>query len=181
MYRQRDRSLGDGVYFAASNYVGLGPRIVILIVDTVALGVILSVFTFAWLVLVGTFDGAFQSLAILTMWPYSVPLKRSRFRTLGYRIAGARLVTLSGQRPSLFMMTVRSLLWLITPFNIVLDLIWCGIDEDRQTLRDRYTSMCVVHNDAVPVGTGEIHLTYFTAFGYAYFYPHVVRPKTVEA
>jgi uncharacterized RDD family membrane protein YckC len=175
--RQRDRSLGDGVYFKSDDYVGLGPRIVILIVDTLVLVAIVWVIAFAWMGFIGDYIGGFSGIIALVVWIYSVPLKRSKLRTIGYRLAGAKLVTLKGKRPSLFMLTLRSLLWMFGPWSLFFDWIWCGIDDDRQTIRDRFTSMCLVRNHASPIGSGEIHLAYFNAFGYSLAYPHVVHPK----
>jgi uncharacterized RDD family membrane protein YckC len=175
--RTRDRSLGDGVYFVADDYIGLGPRILILVVDGVVLAAGVWLLAFLWLNLRRNYDGVFACVVTLAIWLYLVPLKRSDIRTIGYRLTRAKLVTLKGQRPSLFMLTFRSLLWMFGPCNILFDLIWCGIDDDRQTMRDRFSNMCLVRNDATPIGTGEVHLAYFTAFGYALAYPHVVHPK----
>jgi uncharacterized RDD family membrane protein YckC len=177
---QRDRSLGDGVYYRAEDYIGFGPRILILIVDAIVLVAIMWLIAFGWGSMIGDYNRVFTGTLALVTWLYVVPLKRSAFRTIGYRLTGARLVTLKGQRPSLFMLTFRSLLWMFGPCNFVLDLIWCGIDDDRQTMRDRFTSMCLVRNRADPLGTGEVHLAYFNAFGYTLAYPHVVHPKAGE-
>lgn len=174
---RRDRSLGDGVYYAPDDYIGLAPRILILLVDFLVVAVIVFVTTIVWALLVGDPNRAFTAILILAIWLYVVFLKRSRFRTLGYRLTGAKLVTLKGQRPSLFMMTFRSLLWMFGPFNLLLDLMWCSADDDRQTMRDRFSNMCLVKHDASPIGTGEVHLAYFNALGYTLAYPRVVHPK----
>jgi uncharacterized RDD family membrane protein YckC len=178
--KTRDRSLGDGVYFAADDYVGLGPRVVILFVDTVVLIAIVWLLSFVWLSFKDDYTAVFVGLTTLTIWFYVVPLKRSSIRTVGYQLVGAKLVTLQGGRPSLFMLTFRSLLWVLGPFNLLFDLIWCGIDDDRQTMRDRYSYMCLVKNSAQPIGTGEIHVAYCYAMGYNFAYPRVVHPKVVS-
>ncbi len=175
--RKRDRSLGDGVYFDANDYIGFSPRLVILAVDTIVLQVIAWILAFIWINIAGDYNGVFVAMLLFASWLYVVPLKRSKFRTIGYRITGAKLVTLQGTRPSLTMMTFRSLLWMFGPCNVVLDLIWCGIDDDRQTMRDRFSNMCLVKNDADPIGNGEVHLAYFNAFSYSLAFPHVVHPK----
>jgi uncharacterized RDD family membrane protein YckC len=110
--RQRDRSLGDGVYYKPDDYIGLGPRIVILVLDTLVLIAIVWLIAFAWLNFVGDYNRVFAGVITLGVWLYVVPLKRSNFRTIGYRVTGVKLVTLSGKRPSLFMLTFRSLLWM---------------------------------------------------------------------
>ncbi len=174
--RQRDRSLGDGVYFAANDYIGLWPRIVIRLVDTIVLLLISWILAFIWLIFVGEYNAVFGLIVAFSFWLYVVPLKRSRIRTIGYRLVRAKHVTLQGQRPSLMMLTFRSLLWLFWPCNFVFDLVWCGIDDDRQTLRDRFANMCLVRNNAEPIGTGEVHLAYFFAWGYRLKFPRVVHP-----
>lgn len=78
-------------------------------------------------------------------------------------------------------MTFRMLLWAFGPFNLLFDLLWSGIDDDRQTLRDRFAGTCVVKNRAEPIGTAEIHLTYYYAFGFALMYPRVMRRKRAES
>jgi uncharacterized RDD family membrane protein YckC len=76
-------------------------------------------------------------------WIYEVVLKRSAMRTIGYRLTGCRIVNLQGQPPSLFALTFRAFLWMFGPFNLLFDLFWCGIDDDRQTLRDRFAETCL--------------------------------------
>lgn len=114
---------------------------------------------------------------LLITWGYVVVLKPTTLRTVGYRVAGCRIVNLQGERPSVFRMTYRSLLWIFGPFNLLMDLFWCASDDDRQTLRDRFAGTCVIRNGAQPVGTGEVHLTRFNALGYALAYPAVVHRR----
>jgi uncharacterized RDD family membrane protein YckC len=177
----RDRSLGDGVYFAPDEYVGLGPRLVIFAVDSIVIAVLLWLLAFVWVNTLGEYTITFALIAAGVVWLYVAPIKRSSYRTLGYHWMGCRLVTLQGGTPSLAMLTFRSLLWMIGPFNSVFDFIWCGVDEDRQTLRDRYSSMCLIKHDAKPIGAGEVHLAYFDAFGYNLVYARVVHPRTATA
>ena len=47
----------------------------------------------------------------------------------------------------------------------------------QDTMRDRFSNMCLVRNDASPIGAGEVHLAYFTALNYTLAYPRVVHPK----
>jgi uncharacterized RDD family membrane protein YckC len=176
--RTRDRSLGEGVYFERHDYVGFGPRFVIFIIDSLVLAALIWLIAFFWENTVGEYTGMFSAFLLFAVWFYLVPLKRSKVRTIGYRLMGCKLVTLKGTRPSLFMMTFRSLLWMFGPFHFLLDVIWCGIDDDRQTMRDRFSNMCLVRSNAEPIGTGEVHLAYLYAFGYSLAYPRVVHPKT---
>jgi uncharacterized RDD family membrane protein YckC len=175
--RHRDTSLGTGVFYAAGDYVGMGRRIVILIIDSLVLAILLFCVTIA-LALIRA--NALVSIAAIfgTFWAYEAVLKRSAMRTLGYRLTGSRIVNLQGQRPSLFALTFRSLLWMFGPFNLLFDLLWCGIDDDRQTLRDRFAETYLIHESATPIGTGEIHLTYFDVGLFHLYYPRVNHPQT---
>jgi uncharacterized RDD family membrane protein YckC len=168
-----DRSLGDGVYYAASDYVGLGLRIVIAIVDSLIL-----LFAWALLAIAGQLvglPGFFVLLGIVFFWWYEVPLKRSRFRTLGYWLTGSKIVNLRGERPSLFLLTVRALLtWGFGPYYWFFNLFWCGIDDDRQTLADGYAKTCLVKLRAEPIGNGSVQLAWYFAGGMALSYPRVV-------
>lgn len=175
--RHRDRSLGDGVYFAAHDYIGVTRRIFILLIDSLALFIIFYLLALAWISLVGEPGRMFTVILVIAVWIYSVPLKRSKIRTMGYRLAGARLVTLKGHRPSLLMLTFRSVLWMLGPFNLGFDMIWCSVDDERQTLCDRFASICLVKSNAQPIGTGEVHLVYYNALGWTFAYPYVVHPN----
>jgi uncharacterized RDD family membrane protein YckC len=174
--RQRDTSLGTGVYFDAADYVGIGRRIVILLVDSLVLAVLFAIFTLVWL-FVGGPPIAFAIGVFAIFWVYEVVLKRSTVRTVGYRLTGCRIVNLQGERPSLFALTFRSLLWLFGPLNLLFDLLWSGIDDDRQTLRDRFAETCLINDGATPIGSGEIHLTYFDIGTLNLYYARVTHPK----
>src|SRR4051812_47615384 len=133
--RMQDRSLGDGVYYAPNDYVGFAPRLVILLVDGLFLAAMLSLSALLWSSTMGEYTTTFNLLTVAFIWLYTTPLKRSNLRTLGYRLMGCKLVSLKGTRPSLLLLTFRSLLWVFGPFNFLLDIIWCSIDDDRQTMR----------------------------------------------
>jgi len=181
--RKHDSSLGNGVYYAPDDYVGIMRRMLVYVVDGFVLLCLLIVFVFVSADRLG--DWVLLGCLLIT-WGYVVVLKPSKLRTVGYRVADCRIVNLQGERPSVLRMTFRSLLWIIGPFNLLLDLFWCATDDDRQTLRDRFAGTCVIRNGAQPVGTGEVHLTRFNALGYALAYPAVIhrregQPAVAEA
>jgi uncharacterized RDD family membrane protein YckC len=178
--RQRDTSLGHGVYYAPHDYVGIGRRFVILLVDSFVLAVVITCVAIVC-VLIGGPPLLFITASIGVFWSYEVVLKRSAMRTVGYRLTGSRIVNLQGERPSLFALTFRSLLWLFGPFNLLFDLLWCGIDDDRQTLRDRFAETCLINENATPIGTGEIHLAYFDIGTFNLYYARVTHPKLSPA
>ncbi|WP_339736293.1 RDD family protein [uncultured Gimesia sp.] len=179
---QRDRSLGEGVYFAPEDYIGFRRRIVIYVVD----GAVLVGLMFAILFLTLFFfddysdddptDSVFW-IWVFFIWLYLTVLKASRVRTVGYWITGARILTLRGTKPSVFRMTYRLLLSLYSPFNIFFDLMWVGVDQDRQSLTDRFAGTCVVRKKSQPAGRSEIHFAYYTALCFCYFYPCAIHPR----
>jgi uncharacterized RDD family membrane protein YckC len=114
-------------------------------------------------------------------WTYLVPLKRSRYRTVAYQLLDLKIVTTRGERPSLFTMTFRMLMWLFGPFNFLLDLIWLGADTEGQSLRDCYAGTYVLRNGAEPIGFAPMHLTRYNGAGLTLAYPRVCRPAPDNA
>lgn len=180
---QSDHSLGEGVYYANADYAGLFRRVLALVADA---GVIIlaGVMMEAARSYLAPPDSPYHLLKATWMawlgfsYLYLVVIKPSRLRSLGYWLTGTRVVTLRGQRPSIVRMTFRLLLWLFGPFNLVYDLLWMGIDDDRQSLRDAFSGTYVVKADARPVGQGQVHLIRYFALGFALMYPKVVRKPT---
>jgi uncharacterized RDD family membrane protein YckC len=178
--RKRDTSLGTGVYFAPDDYVGIIRRVIIMTVDLAVLVGVYILFAAAFIAMADDLNGTFILIYIAFAWVYLTVLKASRIRTVAYWLTGSRILNLRGKRPSVFRMTFRELLWAIGPFNFLLDLLWSGIDDDRQTLRDRFAGTCVVKRRAESMGTAEIHLMRYYAFGFALMYPRVMRPRDAE-
>ena len=178
-----DNSLGDAEYYDRSDYAGYGTRLIILLIDSLVLiftGIVLLV-PFALFAMSGTTEddpsGYFWLLYLPTVWAYLVPLKRSEFGTVGFKLLGVKLVTTKGGRPSLFSMTVRTMMWIIGgPFNLVMDLLWLGADSERQSLRDCYLGTYLIRRSAVPAGRAPVRLTHYNAMGFTLCYPRVCRP-----
>ncbi len=181
--RKRDTSLGTGTYFAPGDYVGIMRRLVILAVDLAVLVVLYFVFIIGFFVVLGDEGdggGWFMLTYAASVWLYMTLLKASKVRTVGYWLADARIVDLRGKRPSIFRMTLRAMLWVLGPFNLLFDLLWAGIDEDRQSLRDRFAGTCIIRHRAESIGTAEIHLMHYNAGGFALKYARVMRPKNAN-
>lgn len=173
--KTRDRSLGDGVYFAEQDNVGTWKRLGILVVDGIILFIALTIMGTIYVATSSHFSNAsYQILCIGISWLYLVPLKRSRYRTIGYRIFRAKIVTYQGKPPSLYILTFREAMWLLSFGNLILDFIWSNMDEHKQTYRDRMLQLYLVKNSAKPIGKGEIHLNYFFAFSYIHALPNVM-------
>ncbi|MEM9587694.1 MAG: RDD family protein [Planctomycetota bacterium] len=181
----QDHSLGNGAYYAPEDYPGFTRRLLVSLIDSVVL-LLAGVSLWVPIAIVSwNIDPYFDPSAIFflfwfaTVWVYLVPLKRCRIRTIGYRLLGLMIVTTRGRKPSLMTMAFRMLIWLFGPFNIVLDLIWLGVDTESQTLRDCYVGTYVIRNGAEPIGFAPVHLTRYNAVGLTLAYPRVCRPKAV--
>ena len=103
----RDSSLGEGVYYDYDAYASFLRRLSVTVIDVVVLlltGVILGVALEAllWDPENGGEPGAISFCAwIVIVWLYLTVIKRSRWRTLGYRLLGLKIVTTRGTRPPL--------------------------------------------------------------------------------
>jgi uncharacterized RDD family membrane protein YckC len=115
---------------------------------------------------------------ILACWVYLAVLKPSPFRSVGYWIADARIVTIYGRPPSPWRMTLR-LIWSALslnsyyPVSIVTDLLWTTIEDERQMLRDLVTETRLIRNNAKPIGVGKISRCLFTGLGIIVSYARV--------
>jgi len=181
-----DNSLGDADFYDPKDYVGIGRRVIVMIVDSLMLVLIGIVLWMPFLVLIlaeliqSDPSGMFWISFLLAIWVYLAPIKRSDFGTVGYRLLGIKLVSAKGGRPSLVNMTIRMLMWMFGPFNFVLDLLWLGADSENQSLRDCYLSTYLVNRNAIPIGRAPVHLTRYNAMGFALAYPRVCRPRQAE-
>lgn len=175
-----DNSLGDGVIFAADDYAGFVRRFVALAVDAAILIVIVTIM---WVGLAMVFwnaeskvnpEAVFFPACLGIAWLYLVPVKRSQFGTVAYRLLDMRIMTIKGQRPSLFIMTLRLVIAIGWPFGLA-DFVWIGVDSERRSIHDCYAGTCVVRRSAKPLGVGPMHLTYYCGAGMTLVYPRVVR------
>jgi hypothetical protein len=111
---------------------------------------------------------------------YFVVLKRSKGGTLGYRIAGVKIVGLDGRPASWSALTLRLLFAVFGPLNW-LDLIWLAGDPHRQTLRDKLAQTYVVKKKAEPLGTGPVFFQFYEINCYNFIFREVAgadrRPR----
>ncbi len=161
-------SEATGVVYAPQDYVSTPRRLLIDAVDMVtalAAGAIV-----VWLVNVLFSPGdAIFGIALLifaAVWfVYFVLLKRSRMRTVGYAVAGARIVNLRGERPGIGALTLRLMFVVAGPVNFLVDLVWISGDANRQALRDKFAHTYVIRAGAVPAGSGRVVYRTYTVFG----------------
>ncbi len=122
---------------------------------------------------------------VILCWVYLAVLKPSRFRSVGYWLADARIITIDGKPPSPWRMTKR-LLWTVmyfSPFlsiNIFVDLVWTAMNSERQMLRDLIFETRLIRNRAKPIGIGKVSRCLFTGLGITIFYARV-HPKSMES
>jgi uncharacterized RDD family membrane protein YckC len=150
------------VYFRREDYASFWLRVLVDLIDFAVIGT-------AWAGLIvlsaviddsftkTTFDLLLLALAAMAIL-YFVVLKRSRFRTLGYRVGRVRIVGLNGDTPSYFALLMRLMFATLGPFNWFLDLVWLSNDAHRQALRDKFANTYVIKAKAQPAGWGRIIL-----------------------
>jgi uncharacterized RDD family membrane protein YckC len=173
-------TLGEGVYYAPRGYAGLVRRCIIIGVD------LLVVWFASVMTIVVLFDLPSEmghvttsKLFVLSVlsYLYLVLVKRSDWGTVGYRLTGVRIVNLEGKRPSVYQMTLRFLLFVFGPFHIIVDVLWLGGDENRQTLRDKIVGTYVIRDDALPAGRGQQQLVPYYLLGWNFRFREVKRAE----
>jgi uncharacterized RDD family membrane protein YckC len=159
----------DGVFYPVEAYAGFWLRLMIELIDTfVVSGLCIGLS----LVLVGILQTAESLLnALLIGWIliwfcYFVLLKHSKLSTIGYRIGNVKIVTLQGNNPSIYSLSLRLIFSVIGPFNILLDLSWITSDPHRQSLRDKVAHTYVIKRDAHVAGRGKIIFRTYSVLGW---------------
>ncbi len=172
----------QGVYYSPKDYAGFFRRVVIALVD---LGVLIGVWelaTYIWWQVCQD-ELSYWRVYYISPWIlaylYLVILKRS-FGTLGYLIAGVRIVDMFGNRPSVVRMTGRFIWLLVLPIGIALDIIWLTGEETRQTLRDKTVGTYVIKKKAKPVGTGKYGVKVMSFIGLCLRLREVENESNVE-
>jgi uncharacterized RDD family membrane protein YckC len=165
----------QGVYYRWEDYASFWRRIAVDATDFLCAGAL------AFLVIGGlwtvfpSFDPADSLMggAAVVAVAYFVVLKRSRFRTVGYRLGGVRIVGMDGRVPAWGALIYRLAFVLLGPLNWVVDLIWLSGDIHRQALRDKYARTYVIMASAEPAGTGKIGFHYYEICGYNFLFREV--------
>ena len=173
-----DATAATGVYYRPEDYLGVARRLLIDIVDVTVAGPLSVLVFYAAYTPAPDWEHA-PGVALLlfaAVWfSYFVLLKRSRFRTLGYKAARARIVNLRGERPSILSLFGRLLFAFVGPLNFVLDLFWLTGDADRQALRDKFAGTYVIRKDASPAGSGTIVMRTYMFWGMTFLFKEVRR------
>jgi uncharacterized RDD family membrane protein YckC len=165
-----------GVYYSREDLAGFFRRLLVLVIDLAIVFVMWVIVLLLSVPLGVSSPFPATAIAFVLAWAYLAGLKAGPKGTLGYRLAGVRLVNLQGRPPSLFISTYRFLLLFVGPLHLVFDLLWLTTDPNRQTLRDKLTATYVVRRDAQPLARAPfVHPTYFIAT-MAFALPEVKRP-----
>ncbi len=164
-----------GTYFREEDYASAWRRLLAVLVD---IPVLLVLTVAVWTALYPLLseiaaDAAFLPITVLLSFVYLVILKRSRLRTLGYRLADVRIVDLRGGVPSIGAMTLRLIFAVFGPLNGLFDLVWIPGDPRRQALRDKFAHTYVVRADAESVGTAAIEYRHYFALGWTFLFREV--------
>lgn len=183
LLQQNSGESNEGVYYAREDYAGFGRRLLVLVVDGAAMVAGCAVLSFLVpFVISGWYFTRFATLIVwgIATFSYLVMLKRTGVRTLGYRMAGVRIVDLHGDPPPWSRLLFRLLFLQFTIASPALDVLWMAIGPHKQALRDFLAGTYVVRSNAVPIGRGPIQLRHLFACTYSFTYPGVARqtPET---
>jgi len=168
--------LESGVSYKSSDYAGLWRRVAIAFIDIAFLFLLFFIMANLWFSLNPESESLPDNslwFAFLASYLYLGVLKASRFRTLGYIMAGVRIVDLKGCKPSWFKMFFRYVLMIAGPVDLILDIIWLTGEETRQTFRDKYVGTYVINKTAQPISQGPIVKKEMNVMGLHLLFPEV--------
>ena len=157
------------MYFRREDYASFWLRVLVDVIDLLVFGAICLALILPVAIILprskSTLDLILLILASVAV-AYFVVLKRSRFRTLGYRAGRIRIVGLDGRIPSYLSLLLRLIFAMLGPINWLVDLIWLSNDNNRQALRDKFADTYVIKLDAQPAGQGRITIRHYDIFFY---------------
>ena len=174
--------VGSPMLYRREDYIGAFRHLLIFVVDSCILYFLLFL-----LALIATPFGDLLAgdpmpfvlpAWLILCWVYLAVLKPSRFRSVGYWLADARIISIYGKPPSPWLMTKR-LMWAAMywfpyfPINIFADLLWTTMNSERQMLRDLMSETRLIRNRAKPIGIGKVSRCLFTGLGITVFYARV--------
>jgi uncharacterized RDD family membrane protein YckC len=171
----------QGVYYELTDYAGLGRRLLIDLVDfPVAVATTAALLAATSFLAPQLLDVPGFGLGVIAVvWlGYFVLLKASPYRTLGYVLAGARIVNYRGERPGIPRLVGRLMFVVGGPMNFLFDALWLTGDRNRQALRDKFASTYVIRHNAVPAGLGRVHYRNYTFWGMTFMFREVDRSET---
>ena len=178
----RDLDSNYGVVFKKDDYASLIRRVFITVIDFIIIAILSFTSLYLTSILIEFekiyFDFNFLIILFLFIWYFAL-LKRSKFRTIGYRLAQVKIVDLQGKKPSVIKMIIRVLFLLIGPFEIIIDLFWLASEKTKQTLRDKYVGTYVVDERAHPVKKTKLQTVTLGVMGWSITYREV-KENSIE-
>jgi uncharacterized RDD family membrane protein YckC len=170
----------SGVYFLRKDYAGFWRRLFVDAID-LAVAALACVAVAALILREGPMNKQVLDIMLaacaVIFFCYFVALKRSRFRTLGYRACGVRIIGIDGGLPNWSSLTLRLLFIFLGALNYLCDLLFASGDENRQSIRDKFTSTYVVKAKAQTAGTGLVVYQHYNILGLALMFREVERGK----
>ena len=173
-----------GVYYRRGDYAGFWRRLMVDLVDIAIAGtLIFALYSALWTAIPAIQDAAalFMGVAMPIAFAYFVVLKRSKWRTPGYRLGRVRIVGMDGQAASWGALTYRLSFASLGPFNWLLDIVWLSNDPHRQALRDKYAGTYVIAANALPAGVGVQVYRCYLIMGYNFMFREVAIPQAPGA
>jgi uncharacterized RDD family membrane protein YckC len=177
-----------GVYFRREDYAPFWLRLLVDVIDLLAFGAMCAALAVAVAIVIPV-SRSMVNLILLawlaTAFSYFVILKRSRFRTLGYRLGRIKIVGLDGQPPTYFSLSLRLMFGILGPLNWLVDLAWLSGDAHCQALRDKFACTYVVTEKSQPAGQGKVIFSYYDIFFYNFLFREVevdpTAPRSTSA
>jgi uncharacterized RDD family membrane protein YckC len=164
-----------GVYFRQEDYASFWLRVLVDVIDLLVFGATCLALILPVVIILPRSKSTLDLILLIlpsVAVSYFVVLKRSRFRTLGYRAGRIRIVGLDSRVPSYLSLILR-LMFGICPINWLVDLIWLSNDNNRQALRDKFAGTYVVKVGAQPAGQGRITFRRYSIFYYNWLFREV--------
>ncbi|HEY4260074.1 MAG TPA: RDD family protein [Schlesneria sp.] len=166
--------------YRREDYVGAVRHLLIFAVDGAVILLLLMPLTTVIAMFAGSLTGAtalfIPWLPLLCIWAYLAVLKPSRFRSIGYWVADAKIVTIQGQKPSPFRMTLRllwAIFWWYGSMGFFIDFFWTSTNRERQMLRDLLAETRLIRNKAQPIGVGKSIHSMMTCMSIAVMYTEI--------
>ena len=169
-----------GVFYAGEDYAGILTRLFVLAVDGTVLALLAcAVILASTSVLEYSVDNFFLALlvTVIVWYVYMAVLKITPVGTLGYALAGVKLVDLRGRRASVLRSSIRFGFIFFGPLNALGDVIWLGGERDSQSFRDKFAGTYVVKKHASPAGEGPIETERVFLSGYSFIFRKVQRAQ----
>ncbi|WOO39558.1 RDD family protein [Rubellicoccus peritrichatus] len=147
-------SNASGVYYQKSDYANFALRLSTLIID-LALSAGFGFALDAVAESASLTSGQYDTIIVVFLFLYFIEMKR-RYGTIGNIVTRTRLIDVSGKRPSIYSMLVRSSLFVLGSLFFIIDIIWVTSDEKRQMIRDKFSGIYVIKRKAQPLGHGKV-------------------------